>query len=73
LSALDGEGTPLLAVERLPRSRWRRVLMVVLAVLVAQYTITSVIVGVSVAATLRYFVTPQIVAKFEALAIALKR
>ena len=47
--------------------------MVVLAVLVAQYTITSLIVGVSVAATLHYFVTPQIVAKFEALAIALKR
>jgi len=47
--------------------------MVVLAVLVAQYTITSVIVGVSVAATLRYFVTPQIVAQFEALAVALKR
>jgi hypothetical protein len=73
LSALDGEGTPLLAVERPPRSRWRRVLMVVLAVLVAQYTITSLIVGVSVAATLRYFVTPQIVAKFEALAVALRR
>jgi hypothetical protein len=47
--------------------------MVVLAVLVAQYTITSIIVGASVAATLRYFVTPQIVAKFEALAVALKR
>jgi hypothetical protein len=73
LSALDGEGTPLLAAERPPRSRWRRLLMVVLAVLVAQYTITSVIVGVSVAATLRYFVTPQIVAQFEALAVALKR
>jgi hypothetical protein len=73
LSALEGEEAPLLAVEQPPRSRLRRVLMVVLAVLVAQYTITSMIVGVSVAATLRYFVTPQIVAKFEALATALKR
>jgi hypothetical protein len=73
LSALDGEETPLLAAEQPPRSRWRHLLMVVLAVLVAQYTITSVIVGVSVAATLRYFVTPQIVAQFEALAVALKR
>jgi hypothetical protein len=72
LSALDGEETPLLAAAR-PRSRWRRLLMVLLAVLVAQYTITSVIVGLSVAATLRYFVTPQIVAQFEALAVALKR
>jgi hypothetical protein len=73
LSAVEGEEASLLAAEQPPRSRWRRVLMVVLAVLAAQYTITSVIVGVSVAATLRYFVTPQIVAKFEALAVALKR
>jgi hypothetical protein len=73
LSALEGEETLLLAAAQQPRSRWRRLLMVVLAVLAAQYTITSVIVGVSVAATLRYFVTPQIVAKFEALAVALKR
>lgn len=73
MSAVEGEQASLLAAEQPPRSRWRRVLMVVLAVLAAQYTITSVIVGVSVAATLRYFVTPQIVAKFEALAVALKR
>jgi cytochrome c-type biogenesis protein CcmE len=73
LSALEGEETPLLVAAQRPRSRLRRLLMVVLAILVAQYTITSLIVGVSVAATLHYFVTPQIVAKFEALAIALKR
>jgi hypothetical protein len=73
LSTLEGEETPLLAAAQPPRSRLRRLLMVVLAVLAAQYTITSIIVGVSVAATLRYFVTPQIVAKFEALAVALKR
>jgi hypothetical protein len=73
LSTLETEEAPLVAAERRPRRRLRRVLMVVLAVLAAQYTITSLIVGVSVAATLRYFVTPQIVAKFEALAMALKR
>ena len=72
MSALEAEEAPLLAGQR-PRSRWRRLLMVVLAVLAAQYTVTSLIVGVSVAATLRYVVTPQIVAKFEALAVALKR
>jgi hypothetical protein len=73
LSALGEEETPLPAAVQQPRRRWRRLLMMVLTVLAAQYTITSIIVGVSVAATLRYFVTPQIVAKFEALAIALKR
>ena len=73
LSALETEETPLLAAEQPPRSRWRRPLIVALTVLASQYTITSLIVGVSVATTLRYFVTPQIVAKFEALAIALKR
>jgi hypothetical protein len=60
LSALETEETPLLAADRRPRSQLRRLLMVVLAVLAAQYTVTSLIVGVSVAATLRYFVTPQI-------------
>jgi len=33
----------------------------------------ALLVGLSVAATLRYFVTPQIVAKFEAIATALRR
>ena len=39
----------------------------------AQYTIVSMIVGLSVAGILRYVVTPQIVAKFEAIEAALKR
>ena len=43
------------------------------AVLMAQYTIVSMIVGLSVAGILRYVVTPQIVAKFEAIEAALKR
>jgi len=40
---------------------------------VATDTIVTVIVGLSVAAILRYVVTPQIVAKFEAIEAALKR
>jgi hypothetical protein len=73
LSTLETDETQLLTAGRRPRSRLRRVLVGALAVLAAQYTITSIIVGLSVAATLRYFVTPQIVATFEALAAALKR
>ncbi len=45
----------------------------ILLAMFAQYTIVSLLVGLSVAGTLRYFVTPQIVAKFEALNAALKR
>ena len=39
----------------------------------AQYTIVTLIVGLSVAGILRYVVTPQLVAKFEAIEAALKR
>jgi len=39
----------------------------------AQYTIVAIIVSLSVAATLHYLVTPQIVAQFEMIAAALKR
>ena len=41
--------------------------------LTAQYTIVAIVVSLSVAGTLRYLVTPQIVAKFEMIAAALKR
>jgi hypothetical protein len=44
-----------------------------LAVLTTQYTIVAIVVGLSVAGILRYQVTPQIVAKFEAIEAALKR
>jgi hypothetical protein len=40
---------------------------------VTQYAIVVTIVGLSVAATLRYLVTPQIVAQFEAIEAAFKR
>jgi len=39
----------------------------------AQYTIVTLIVGLSVAGILRYVVTPQLVAKFEVIEAALKR
>jgi len=44
-----------------------------LLALTAQYTIVAMIVGLSVAGILRYVVTPQIVAKFEAIDAAMKR
>ena len=58
------------ALEQPPRPRYLR--MFLLAIF-AQYTIITVLVGLTVATTLRSFVTPQVIAKFEALAAALKR
>jgi uncharacterized membrane protein len=73
LSTLEAEPTPLLASGQKPRSRLRRIGIMLLTIFVTQYIITALVVGLSVAATLHYFVTPQIVATFEALAEALKR
>ena len=71
MSAVEGEQAPVLTAAP-PPARPRYLRMILLAMF-AQYTIVSLVVGLSVAATLRYFVTPQIVAKFEALNAALKR
>jgi hypothetical protein len=57
---------------RPPRVR-RRWLRAILLALLTQYAIVVTIVGLSVAATLRYLVTPQIVAQFEAIEAAFKR
>jgi hypothetical protein len=73
MSALEGEELPIQAARQPPRWRWRRVGVIVLTIFVTQYTVTTLLVGLSVAGTLHYFATPQIVAKFEAIAIALKR
>ena len=73
MSALEGEEIPIQAAGRPPRVRWRRVGMILLAIFVTQYAVTTLLVSLSVAGTLHYFVTPQIVARFEAIAIALKR
>jgi hypothetical protein len=72
MSTVEGEDALLLAAAKSPKVRRRRLRSIVLALL-AQYTIVSIIVGLSVAGILRYAVTPQIVARFEAIEAALKR
>jgi hypothetical protein len=72
MSAVEGEGAAILAVASAPKVRRRRLRSILLA-LMAQYTIVAMVVGLSIAGILRYIVTPQIVAKFEAIEAALKR
>jgi len=72
MSAVEDEGAAILAVASAPKVRRRRLRSILLA-LTAQYTIVAMIVGLSVAGILRYVVTPQIVAKFEAIDAAMKR
>jgi hypothetical protein len=72
MSAVESEDTGILIVAGAPKARRRRLRSILLA-LAAQYTIVAMIVGLSVAGILRYVVTPQIVAKFEAIEAALKR
>ena len=72
MSAVEGEDAAILDVASAPKVRRRR-LRSILLVLMAQYTIVTMIVGLSVAGILRYVVTPQIVAKYEAIEAALKR
>jgi hypothetical protein len=71
MSTIEGEDG-LLAAARPPRVRRRRLRAILLALL-TQYAIIVTIAGLSVAATLRYLVTPQIVAQFEAIEAAFKR
>ena len=77
MSALEseelGEEFTVQAQSRPPRASWRRVGMILFAVFVTQYTVTTLLVGLSVAGTLHYLVAPQIVAKFDAIAMALWR
>lgn len=72
MSAVEGEGAAILAVASAPKVRRRRLRSILLA-LIAQYTIVAMVVGLSIAGILRYVVTPQIVAKFEAIEAAVKR
>ena len=72
MSTVEGEDALLLAAAKPPNVRRRRLRSIVLVV-TTQYTIVAVVVGLSVAGILRYVVTPQIVAKFEAIEAALKR
>ncbi|WP_065750766.1 hypothetical protein [Bradyrhizobium paxllaeri] len=71
MSSVEGEDA-LLAAAKTPKVR-RRKLRAILLALVTQYAIVATVVGLSLAAMLRYLVTPQIVAKFEAIEAALKR
>jgi hypothetical protein len=71
MSAVDEQQAPVPAAARPPpRPRYLRRILLAIS---AQYAIVSLIVGLSVAGVLRTFVTPQIVAKFEAIAAALKQ
>jgi hypothetical protein len=71
MSTVEGEDA-LLAVAKPPKVRRRRLRAILLALL-TQYVIIAGIVGLTIAATLHYLVTPQIVAKFEAIEAAFKR
>jgi hypothetical protein len=71
MSTLEGEDGDL-AAARAPKIRRRRLRAILLALL-TQYVIIAAIVGLTVAATLHYLVTPQIVATFETLEAAFKR
>jgi len=72
MSATEGEDAAILAVGYAPKTRRRRLRSILLA-LMAQYTLVSTGIGLTVVGILRYVVTPQIVAKFEAIEAALKR
>jgi hypothetical protein len=72
MSSIEDEGALIRTAASVPKTRPRR-LRAMLAVLTVQYTMVAIIVSLSAAAILRYLVTPQIVAKFELIAAALKR
>ena len=73
MSTVEGEGAAILAVASAPKTRRRRLRAAFMAVLTAQYTLVALAVGLTVAGILRYVVTPQIVARFEAIEAAFKR
>ena len=72
MSALEQEQVSIPAAAP-PRQQPRpRYLRKILLTIFAQYALVSLMVGLSLAGILRTFVTPQIVAKFQAIAAALK-
>jgi hypothetical protein len=70
-AAADIAALPHSAADR-PPSPWLRALRKVLLGIITQYIVIAATVGLSLAATLRYYVTPHIVGTFEAIATALK-
>jgi hypothetical protein len=73
MRAGEGEDAGILALASAPKTRRRRFRAALFAVFTAQYTLVAMAVGLTVAGVLRYLVTPQIVARFEAIEAALKR
>lgn len=71
MSTVEGEDA-LPATAGPPRIRRRRLRAILLALL-TQYLMIATMIGLTVAATLHYWVTPQLVATFETLEAALKR
>lgn len=71
MSTVEDEDA-LTAAARPPRIR-RRPLRAILLALLAQYVIVAGLVGLTMAVTLHYLVTPRIVATFETLEAAFKR
>lgn len=71
MRAIESEDAGMLAGA--PKTRRRRFRAALIAVFTAQYTLVALIVGLTVAGVLHYLVTPQIVAKFEAIEAVLKR
>ena len=71
MSTTDSDEAAILAAAR-PRKVRRRRLRAILLALATQYAIIATIVGLSVAATLHYLVTPHVVAQFEAIEAAFK-
>jgi hypothetical protein len=70
MSAVEEQQAPTPAAGRSPpRPRYLRRILLTIS---AQYALVALMVGLSVAGVLRAFVTPQIVAKFQAIAAALK-
>jgi cell division septal protein FtsQ len=72
MRTVEAEDDLVLAAAKPPKVRRRRLRSIVLA-LTVQYTIVAILVGLSLAVILRYVVTPQIIARFEAIEAALKR
>jgi hypothetical protein len=56
-----------------PQRPRRHLLRRILLTLLTQYVIIATVVGLSVAATLHYVVTPKVIAQFEAIEAAFKR
>jgi uncharacterized BrkB/YihY/UPF0761 family membrane protein len=59
-------------MEKPRRGVWRRVLRPLILILTAQYTIV-LLIGLSVAGTVRALVLPQILSSFETIAAAMRR